>query len=172
MAIKTHAELTSDLADNSVGAITPGDIRNLLDSVFGVYGSLLISGNSTGQAVVADTAEQLTEWTNNGISSGTTPAFASNQITIDNAGDYEVSFFVSFEGLTASEFKYSLRKNGSELSPVLSCERKTANNDVGDAAFSGQITLAATDVLSVWIESTVTGSPVVRDAQLVVKRIG
>jgi hypothetical protein len=172
MTIRTHAALTSLFADNITGDISPQDLRDFLDSIMGVYGSINITGGSTGQALGSATPELMTEWTHDGVSNGSTPAFATDNITIDNAGVYEVNFACSFEGLTGSIFQFYLRKNGSLTSPAIGVHRKTGNTDVGACGFTGQLTLAAADILTVWVESSGVGSPVWIESNLAVKRIG
>ena len=172
MTIRTNAALQTLFADNTTGAISPQDLRDFLDSIMGVYGGVLITSGVTGQVLVAATPEQLTEWTADGESNGATPAFASNQITIDNAGVYAVFFQISFEGITGSTFDFSVYKNGSPLSPVIDCERKTANTDVGSASMTAHLTLAAADVLTIEVESSGNGTMVALDAHFLVNRIG
>jgi hypothetical protein len=172
MTIRTNAALQTLFADNTAGAISPQDLRDFLDSIMGVYGSIVLASGVTGQTLATDTPEQLTEWTADGLSNGMTPAFGSDQITIDNSGDYEVAFQASFDGTTGETFLFTLYKNGSPLSPILGCRRKTGTADVGSCSFIGQVALVATDILSIWIESDAAGTPVVRDAQLTVKRLG
>ena len=171
MTIRTNAALQTLFADNTSGAISPQDLRDFLDSIMGVYGSVVIVEGSTGQAVSAATVEQLTEWTADGISNGTTPAFATDQITVDNAGDYNVFFQISFNGITGAVFEFHLYKNGSPVSPAVGCHRKTANTDVGSASFGCQITLAATDIMSIWVESDGNGTFTAIDCQFTLTRI-
>ena len=172
MTIRTNAALQTLFADNTTGAISPQDLRDFLDSVMGVYGSILLTSGSTGQTVANGVPEKMTEWSSNGVNVGCTPAFGSNQITIDNAGVYEIAFQMSFDGVTGDTFQFTLYNNGSPVSPVLGCRRKTGTADVGSCSFIGQLTLAATDTLSIWVESDANGTPVWRDAQMTVKRIG
>ena len=52
------------------------------------------------------------------------------------------------------------------------CEMKTANNDIQCTSFSNQLSFVATDVITVWIESDITGSITITHADLNVTRIG
>ena len=170
MTKRTKAALDILFADNSAGAISPEDLRDFLDSIMGVYGSIVIEAGSTGQTIASGVAEQLTEWTADGISNGVTPAFATDQITINHDGDYEIFFQISFQGINGVVFKYTLYKNGSALPP--SCQRKTANTDVGSESFLCQIALVATDVLSIWVEGDGSGTFTAVETQFAVRRIG
>ena len=172
MTIRTKAALDALFADNTSGAISPQDLRDFVDSTMGVYGSILVVDGTTTQAVVATTPEQLTEFLSDGISNGTTPAYTSNQITIDNDGVYDVQFNISFEGIAGAVQEFLLYINAAHPSGAPHSMRKTANNDVGFCAFTGQISLSATDVLTVWVESDITGSIKIVESQFLVRRIG
>jgi hypothetical protein len=172
MTIKTHTELTALFANNITGDISPADLRDFLDSVLGVYGSINITGGSTGQVLASGVPELMTEWTHDGVANGVTPAFGTDNITVDNAGVYEVSFACSFEGVTGAIFQFYLRKNGSLASPSIGVHRKTGNTDVGACGFTGHLTLAAADILTIWVESDGNGTPVWIESNCAVKRIG
>jgi len=172
MTIKTKAELTALFADNTTGAISPQDLRDFLDTTMGGYGGISCTDGVTGQALVATTAEQLTEFTENGISNGTTPDYTGNDITIDYAGVYDIQLNVSFEGIAGAVQEFLLYVDGAHPSGAPHSMRKTANNDVGFCAFTGQLLLSAAAVLSVWIESDITGSIVLVESQFIVRRIG
>jgi hypothetical protein len=172
MTIRTNAELQALFADNTVGAISPQDLRDFLDSVMGVYGSISIGDGSTAQALATATPEKMTEFLANGVANGMTPAYASNQITIVHDGVYHVSFNLSFEGTTGETFQFALRKDGVEVSPHMSFHRKTSAADVGSGGFADNLTLVAGEVLTVWVETDQAGSPVWVEAQLSAHRIG
>jgi hypothetical protein len=172
MTIRTHTALTALFADNITGDISPTDLRDFLDSIMGVYGSIGLGDGSTGQALASGVNEQMTEFLHDGVANGVTPAFGSNQITIDNAGVYAVSFNCSFEGVTGVIFQFELYKNGSAVVPHISAHRKTGNADVGSCGFTDNLTLAAADILTVWVEADGNGTPVWVESQFAVHRIG
>lgn len=169
MTKKTKAELDTLFADNSTGAISETDLRDFVDSVMGVYGSIVFEGNAVTQTVASGVPEQLTEWTGDGLSNGTTPAFASDQITIDNTGIYQVNFQASFDGLATAIHEFELRVDG--VVTGVKCRRYTTATDVGSCSFACQISLTATDILSIWIEVDGAGSITVEEAQLTAHRI-
>jgi len=168
MTIRTYAALTALFADNITGDISPQDLRDFLDSQR-VYGSIVFEGNAVTQTLVLNTPEKLTEWTGDGISNGVTPAFASDEITIDNAGIYQVNFQASFQGLSTKIQEFVLRKDA--VATAVGCRRYTSATDVGSCSFSCQISLAAAEVLSIWVESTGSGDITVEEAQFTVYRI-
>jgi hypothetical protein len=169
MTIRTNAALQTLFADNITGAISPQDLRDFLDSIMGVYGSIVFEGNAVVQAIIAATPEQLTEWTGNGLSNGTTPAYASDQITIDNTGIYQVAFQASFQGVSTKIQEFELRIDG--VVTGVKCRRYTSATDVGSCSFTSQISLTAAEVLSVWVEGTGNGNVTIEEAQLTVVRI-
>jgi len=171
--IKTRAALIAQLADNTAGAISPEDLRDFLVSIMGVYGSIYTVAGSTTQALTAATPVQLQEWSGDGPAVGVTPGFATDKVTVDEAGTYEIDFDVSFEGITNAVQEFTLYVNGSPASPAHSCRRKTSNADVGNAGFNCHLTLAAADILSIWVESTL-GAPsdiTVVEAHLIAHRM-
>lgn len=168
--IKTKAALIIELADNTTGLIDAQVLRDVLVSIMGCYGGVKIEAGSTGQAILSGAAEVMTEWTADGVADGVTPAFASDQITIDNAGVYDIHFDCSFQGITNCTFQFELYKNGSPIGPA--CERRTTSADVGNCGFDDDLTLAATDVLTIWVEGTQNGTFTATEAHFKVKRIG
>jgi len=170
MAIKTRAELLTAFANNTSGDITPQDLRDFVESIFGVYGGLHIEGGVTGQVVAAATPELMTEWLSNGEANGITPDFTSDHITIDNNGVYQVEFTISIEGIAGATFEFHLRKNGVDTAH--GCQLKTANNDTQAAAFSNQLSFVDTDVITIWVESDGAGTFIVNHGDLNVRRIG
>jgi hypothetical protein len=169
MTIKTKAQLDTLFADNSTGAISEADLRDFVDSIMGVYGSIVFEANAVTQTVASGVPEQLTEWTGDGISNGTTPAYASDQITIDHTGIYQVSFQASFQGLATKIQEFELRVDGAVTG--VKCHRYTSAADVGSCSFTCQISLTAAAVLSIWVEVDGAGAITVEEAQFTVHRI-
>lgn len=171
MTIRTKAELDALFADNTSGNISPQDLRDFLDTTMGGYGSISCHEGSTAQVLAAGVAEQLTEFTANGISNGTTPDYTGNDITIDYTGIYDIQFNVSFEGISTAVQDFLLYVDGAHPALAPHSKRKTANNDVGFCAFTGQLSLTAGEVLSIWIDSDTSGSIVLVESHFLVRRI-
>lgn len=168
--IRTTAALIALLTDNTTGDISPQDMRDLLVSVHGVYGGIVTQGGSTAQTIVSGVPEPLENFTANTPASGTTPAFATDQITIDNAGVYEIAFQISFAGITNCVFNWRLAIDA--VVGNIGCDRKTSNTDVGSASFVCQVTLAAAEVLTMSVEGDQNGNFTMTESQFQVKRIG
>lgn len=169
---RSLSTLQTLLAENSNGDISSQDIRDFLVTALGVYGSLTCFEAATEQ-VDPNTGAKLTCFTANGAAFGTTPDHTNDQITINIAGVYDIAFQVSFSGTSSSEVRFRLRKDGTEQN--YGCIRKLGTSgDVGSASFLAPgITLAATDVITVYVEMNgATDDLTVVDAQLTVRMIG
>ena len=165
------ASLQTLLADNVTGAISPQDLRNFLVSALGIYGSIYVFEGATEQSNVGTTGTLLTCFDTDGPSNGTTPANASDQITCTVAGTYEFHFYVCFSGTNGGVFQFRLRKNGTEQS--YGTTRVGGGASFGSASFGGQITLAANDILTIYVNSdTSTDDLTVSEAQFTVRMIG
>ena len=84
-----------------------------------------------------------------------TPAFGSNQITIDVAGDYAVDLQMSFSGANSSTYNGTIYINAVPTS-IEFTRKLGVGGDVGSASCHGIITCAATDVISAYIEGDAT----------------
>ena len=174
---KSVSALQSLLADNTVGDISAQDVRDFLVSSLGVYGSITVVDANAPQGTLGTTPAKLTAFVADGNSNGTTPAHASDQITIGVAGNYDVFFQCAFSGTGSAIFQFRLRVDGVETSPVVGCTRKMGSaGDVGSASFlAPAITLAVNEVLTIYVETDDVGDAdtmTVVDAQLSVKMVG
>ncbi len=168
--IRTKTALLALYPVGNANAISAQDLRDAVVSILGCYGAIRFQGNAATQTIAAATPEVLTEWTHDGLSNGTTPAFASDQITILTAGVYEVTFTCSFQGVATKIHEFELRIDGAVTN--FKTRRYTSSNDVGSCSFCSIVTLAANEVLTVWVEGTGNGNIVVEEGSLCAKRIG
>jgi hypothetical protein len=169
--VRTKAALLALLADNTTGDITPQVLRDVLVTVMGCYGGVHIESGSTAQVLVSTVAEKMTEWAHNGISSEVTPDYINNEITIDEAGDYQVDFTTSFTGINNAVFDFILYVDGVTTGHGCSTTSPAAAVIQG-ASFSNQLTIAAGEALSIWVTSSLSGSMTVKFSDLNLKRIG
>lgn len=171
--IRSKTELLALLADNTTGDISPQDMRDILVSLMGVYGEMLIVNSSTAQTGITTTPELMTGWTKNGVSNGVTLDYLNNQITVLYNGVYSISLGVSFSGTLNTEFLLHLRVDGVEQDEGLHRVIGTGG-DVGSAGFTALKTLTAGQILTIYVASDDAGgssfTPV--DAQLRVVRVG
>lgn len=172
--VREKIDLLALLADNVIEDISPQDVRDMLVSLFGVYAGIYVADGSTAQTGITTTPELMTGFAADGISSDAVPDHTADSITITTAGDYEVYFQCSFSGDNSTVFEFHIRVDGVEQ--PYGCHRKlNANGDEGSCSAKGQLTLAATDVITVYVESDQGGgggdfTPI--DAVLSVLKIG
>jgi hypothetical protein len=168
---RTLTALQTLLADNTVGAISPQDLRDLLVSALGGYTNISLQDGATPQTI-GTTPAVLSGFTTDGAASGCTPLHSSNVITVLVAGDYEVRFAASFSGTASRTPQFRLRKGGVEVSGVGGRVKLNASGDVTSLAFSGQLTCAANDQLTVYAEADVDSTSLTLvDANFSVKRL-
>lgn len=169
---RTTAALQALLADNVTGAITPQQLRDMLVSCFGGYGWMYVENGAVAQTVNI-APSQLTAFAANGISNGPTPDQANDQIAIAVAGDYWASGEFALSGAAGRTIQFQLRKNGIAVAGSRSRAKFDSAGDLFEVSFSGLVTCASGDLLSVWVAADVDGTSItVVDATLSVRRLG
>jgi hypothetical protein len=135
----------------------PQSLEKTLEAIHGAvipvgYGSISIIGGSTVQTIEGAAEKIINFQVNSPAAGGVTPDFANNRIVIGQAADYIISNHFSFlVGLGAALLTAFLRVNGVES--TLGWERGVgAAARVGSASFIGVLTLAAGDVLEMYLE--------------------
>ena len=168
---RTLSALQTLLADNTAGAISPQDLRDMLLSLSSGYGMIYVQGGSTAQGSLSGTPAKLTAFAGNGVSSDTTPDHTDDSIAIGTAGKYLCSFHCSFTGTGSSTFQFRIAIDGVES--VIGFERAfPAAPNYGSASCAGVLSLAAAEKVTVYVSSDDGGTSVtVSDAQLTVSRI-
>lgn len=130
---------------------TTGDTILRAGAVLEAYGEIYVSGGAATQVTnaVGGTFDVITGFTTIGASMNTTPALGPDQITLDEAGDYKVSFAASFSGTNSATITCRAYLDGV-AQPQCSLTRKLGTGgDVGSASFQGIITATAGQVLDV-----------------------
>lgn len=172
--VKTKTALVTVLADNSSGAISEQDLRDVLVSIMGVYAELTVTGGTTSQTV--GTAFQTLDWTDgaDGSEDNADADYANDRIEVGANGDgiYQVAGCFSFSGTAATTFTLQLSVNGTEDSSV-SCQAKLdASGSVLNAAFCGLVSLADGDLVTVEVKADgASKSFVLVEGQLTLHRI-
>lgn len=154
-------------------ATSAQDLRDVVHSVWGVYGELYVKNGQTNQ-VVGTTPLKMTGFASVGNTSGMTANVSTDTLTVDagGAGVYLVSFFCSFTGSNNTVYECYLNVNDEEGTNGF--HRKIGTGaDVGTAGFTGLVTLADGDVCSVYVEASAdTSSFVPENAQFTLVRVG
>jgi hypothetical protein len=169
---RTRAELLTLFADNTIGSISPQDLRDFVVTILGGYTSIKTVDGTTAQTGISTAPTLLTQWDTNGISDRLTPDHTTDSITVDIDGVYDIDCFVSFAGSGTTTFEIHLRVDGVEQDEGMHRKIGTGG-DVGSAGFGGQVSLTAGQVLTAWIEADGSSKSVtVADGQFKVKQIG
>lgn len=163
--------LQSLLANNTTGDISPQDLRDFLVSAFGGYGSIYVTGGSTAQTV-SGTPAKMTGFAANGPSSSSvTPDHTNDQITVTIAGDYAIDLSLgSFTGSNGSTITLDIYVNGSPSGIPTISRTFGSPATAGSACTKGILTLAANDIITVYVSSTST-SYTPQEASLSVNRL-
>jgi hypothetical protein len=106
-----------------------------------MYGEIYAKDASTAQTGITTTPELLTGFDSDGLSNGTTPANASDNITVSFAGVYQFHFNISATATASTQFLFYVRVNAVEGN--FGCEFTTnATPDAVTASMTGLLTLA------------------------------
>ncbi len=120
-----------------------------------VYGGIKVNDGVGTLAAIGTTPIQFSVFDATMPSNSVTVSTSTDDLTIVIAGDYTVSFCTSLSTVAvgdAGDYIIHLRKNGAEAG--ISTHRELSGTaDEGSMTFDGIITLAASDVLTVFIES-------------------
>jgi hypothetical protein len=128
------------------------------------YGDMYISGSSTSQTLSAASAlaklNPTSAWVANGNQAVTMDA-ANGQITVLQAGVYQLDFWIVFETAAISSgaaynFHYAI--NGTSGTRKVYVKKTTNNVDTLNVSAVGYATLAANDVVSMYVGGDGTSS--------------
>ena len=171
MSLLNKDELLALLPDNTSGAISPADVREIVQNVFNAYGGIGASGTAPSQSFDT-TPSGLEQWDHSFPSQGVTPDPSGSLLTVNVSGVYAFHASMSWQGDGGNVFEAHLYHN--EDPTVYGFHRKLATGDVGQAGFCGLITCASGDQLSIMVNSN-KATPKefdVEDAQFFIRRVG
>lgn len=162
---RDYATLLANLPDNTVGLISPEDVRDAVASALGGYGGLYsASATSVNLASVGAVAQLpfLAEFADDGsVVQGDS---ATNQIDISLAGDYEFHFNSTPSLATTGSHIYTatLYKNGVATNFLQRATAAGATTLDWSLNLSGIVTAAASDAFDIRFSySNDTGAAVV-----------
>jgi len=170
--IRTRAALLALLADNTTGEISAQDLRDMLVSIFGVYGVIKCIDRSTPQTVADGVAEKLENFCTNGLAVGMTPDKDNNQITVDKTGVYVLCFAASIESNVVNTTIYAHFAIDAGIEDGGFHQKIAPGGDVGSGACFDIVLINAAEVLSILIEADNDCTITMTDGQLVAVRIG
>lgn len=128
------------------------------------YGDMYITGGATAQTLAAASAKSklnpTSAWTANGFQNVTIDP-SNGQITVLEAGIYQLDFWIVFEtaaisGGAAYNFHYAI--NGTSGTRKVYVKKPTNGVDTLHVSSSGYATLAANDIVSVYVNGDGTSS--------------
>lgn len=128
------------------------------------YGELYITNNSTSQNLAASSAtaklNPTSAWQTNGAANVTQSA-ANGQMTVLKAGEYQLSFWVSFNtAAIASGAKYYFHYavNGTASSRRMFIAKTTNGVETHHISATGLASLSENDVVSIYVGGDATSS--------------
>lgn len=172
---RSRTDILTLFADNAIGAISEQDLRDYVVSTLGEFAEMRIIGGSTSQ-VVSATPTKMTGWAEDGLNVGPTPAFGSNEITINTAGVYRVDVDVDFSGTNSKTYLVAVYNDvgaGYVDAGLARLNRKLGTGgDVGSGRMHGHISLDPTDKVCAFVWSTDGGTAFVpHEATISIKRV-
>jgi hypothetical protein len=136
-------------------------------------GSIVRTGGGA-QSSIGTSYVKVTGWTANGSSSANVvPDYTANEITINSAGTYELSYCCSFSGTANTTFHMAAATDDVASEADGALERKIgAGGDVGSASFCGEATVTAGQTISVYVKADGGGKNItIEHARLTVRKV-
>lgn len=148
---RTTSAINALLADNSIGAISPQDLRDAIATAMGGYASLVLTANNAPATLssVGTSYSVITQYdivgaqSSDNNTSGSSASAASGLITIGTTGVYLVTFSTSFS--TSANNKLVTFRPHIDGSPgIVEVDRAIGTgSDIGSASITGVVTYTA-----------------------------
>lgn len=167
MTQRTYSELVALFPDNTSGAISPQDIRDFLESVRTVHGSLNLVTPAATTINVAGTYELINGVMVSGTHNALMTADASGRLTYNGASERHFHIVASISMTSQNNNQtvgFRIARNGVS-DPVTQIRRRVGTgSDVGAVAIHGDEVLSNGDYIEVFATNyTSTGSLTVED---------
>jgi hypothetical protein len=171
--VRNLTALQGLLADNTDRSISPQDLRDAVYTCLGGWGSLYVVGGATAQSLTANTPAKLTCFAADGPSRGTTPANATDDITVSVDGTYQVQATLSFtSNVNGAWHHFRLAIDGTSTNYRSRVYVATGANGGHVSIACPALALTADEAVSINVESDTTSQLTVIDGSLGVKLIG
>lgn len=136
------------------------------------YGEIYLLAATQLSNTITTTATLLNAFDTNGLSTNATPTVANDEIIIDATGTYVVSFDLSFDGDTNTDYDFNIAVDTVAVSNIRTMRQIGTGADVGVIAMSGILDLTATQSVTVVANRAAgSGTIVVFGANLHLHRI-
>ena len=113
MTILTETELNTALADNASRSITPADLRDLLDSVMAVAGTMYANTVDVTVTTAYVPATPFPFFTNSIDTKGITEDLTKGHFTVLKGGTYKAEATLCLDSPFAGEITIAITKNGA-----------------------------------------------------------
>jgi hypothetical protein len=113
MSILTEAELNTALADNQTRSITPSHIRDLVDSVIAIAGTMYASGVDLDITTAYVPAAPFPFFTNSIDTKGLTEDLTKGHFTVTKGGVYKAEATLCIDSPFNGEITLAIVKNGA-----------------------------------------------------------
>jgi len=133
-------------------------VRALVDA--GRAGAILTDAEgSTSNISVGSSYVLITTWDASASVGDVTPDHTTNNdVTVATAGYYAMDFTISYSGTASKTFTCTLHVNGSPNTAASFARKLGTGGDVGAGGFCALVSLAASDVLTVYVKSDTAGN--------------
>ena len=129
------------------------------DAVLGYFGGLSVEDNSAGTPQTIGTSfVQVDQFDTDGLAQGTTPAHASDNITIDNTGVMQFSASLSFSGTTGVDYYAKIFVDAVEIDGFTSKVTIHEAGDIKVLKIDGIYSFTATEVVDIRVKTSAAGS--------------
>lgn len=172
---RTLASLQSLLADNSTGAISEQDERDMLVSCYRRgHGSIAVSAGATAQTSVSTTFVKLTAFaveSSGALAVLCTPSHSGDTVTVTEGGVWAVHFSCSF--LTSGGlWTFAIFANAADSGFHAVVDTDNLVGDNLHVSIHGLVSISASQVIEVRVKNNTAGEDItVIAAQLMVERV-
>lgn len=175
MALLTKTELLALLPDNVTGEISPGDLRDIVNNVMGVYGGIVHSESGVATQTIGTTPETILQWEFAMPSNGVVVDVSgvnSGSITVQVDGDYEIHYSLTYMG-TTNDYHVHLYKDDALVHPQIGMITKGSAADSINMSMNTIVTLASGDKMSLYINCSANNKIFdIEHGMFIMKRLG
>lgn len=159
--------LLTNLADNVAGDISPEDLRDAIVSALGGYGGLKTTSTPASQGSVGTSPTKLLGWDATLPDDGTVVQgnTTDDDIDVSVAADYLVTGHLNFSASTTASLGWAFTVYVNSIATdVKVAVTSPASGAMDSVAFSGIITVGATQVVELRVNASGAGNTIALDA--------
>ncbi len=171
--IRERSAILALLPDNTSGEISPQDLRDMVVSVWGVYGGMAFYNNSSTQSFnTSQTTLARFDISLGGV--GTTIDLPNDRITFDTGGVYLLNFQMTVAAMNpGTKYSFHAAINGTRVNGLSTAVCSQSASDIFSCSICGLITVTSTQILTILGESDAGGGQNItaQHGQLSVRRV-